>query len=312
MINFPIDPEDYDKAYCSAWVATAIAGSAVVGGIAKAYAANAAADVQKAGGAAASGQLMEAAKNAIGVLDSYHNLAKGNFDIYKGIGQLGVDQLTSRINELTSPIPVSQEQKDLQKPLEFTQEQLEKLPGYKFASEQGLKATQNSAAARGLGVSGAALKGAATFSKGLADKTFADYFGQEQQNRQNAFGRYQTVWQDQLTGQQSAYDRLKGLIDTGANAAAGSAAVDTRFGSDIAKTATDAGKGVAGNTVGASNAEAAGINATGGAISDIANSVGGAAAYKGLYGNSNPSGNPTGWNTNPWSSQGQAWVPTFR
>lgn len=305
--RFPIDPEDFSKAFCSAWVATAIVGSAVVGGAAKAYAANVAADAQKAGGAAANSQLMAAAQNAIGVLDSYHNIAKGNFDIYKNVGQMGVEQLTSRINELTSPIPVSQEQLDLQNPLKIDQATLETLPGYQFASTQGLKATQNSAAARGLGVSGAALKGAATFAKGLADKSYADYFTQEQQNRQNAFGRYQTVWQDRMTGQQTAYDRLKGLIDTGANAAAGSAAVDTRFGSDIAKTATDAGKGVAGNTVGISNAEAAGINATGGAISDIANAFGGAAAYKGLYGNT-----PNAPNLSFTKGiAGDAWIPTY-
>lgn len=51
---------------------------------------------------------------------------------------------------------------------------LEALPGYQFTRTQGLKAVQNSAAARGLGVSGAALKGAATYATGLADSTFGD------------------------------------------------------------------------------------------------------------------------------------------
>ena len=49
---------------------------------------------------------------------------------------------------------------------------LEGTPGYQFALTQGLKSTQNSAAARGLGTSGAALKGAAGFSTGLAQNTF--------------------------------------------------------------------------------------------------------------------------------------------
>lgn len=48
---------------------------------------------------------------------------------------------------------------------------LEQTPGYQFSLDQGLKSTQNSAAARGLGVSGAALKGAANYSTGLADQT---------------------------------------------------------------------------------------------------------------------------------------------
>src|SRR5579871_6684786 len=50
-----------------------------------------------------------------------------------------------------------------------TQAQLEQTPGYQFNLSQGLKAVQNSAAARGLGVSGAAQKGAASYASGLAD-----------------------------------------------------------------------------------------------------------------------------------------------
>jgi len=51
---------------------------------------------------------------------------------------------------------------------------LQALPGYQFTRYQGLKAVQNSAAARGLGVSGAALKGAAGYATGLADTTFGE------------------------------------------------------------------------------------------------------------------------------------------
>jgi len=84
----------------------------------------------------------------------------------------------------------------------MTQENLEKTPGYDFTKTQGLKAVQNSAAARGLGVSGAALKGAATFATGLANQTYKDQFTLENTNRQNA------------------YDRLMGLVSTGEGAAA--------------------------------------------------------------------------------------------
>lgn len=50
--------------------------------------------------------------------------------------------------------------------------QLEGTPGYQFALQQGLKSVQNGAAARGLGVSGAAMKGAANFAEGLAQQTY--------------------------------------------------------------------------------------------------------------------------------------------
>jgi hypothetical protein len=53
---------------------------------------------------------------------------------------------------------------------------LRQMPGYQFQLDQGLKSTQSAAAARGLGVSGAALKGAGTFATGLADKTYSEMF----------------------------------------------------------------------------------------------------------------------------------------
>lgn len=50
--------------------------------------------------------------------------------------------------------------------------QLEQMPGYQFALTQGLKSVQNGATARGLGVSGAAQKAAASYATGLASQTY--------------------------------------------------------------------------------------------------------------------------------------------
>ena len=68
-----------------------------------------------------------------------------------------------------------------ERPLQMTQAQLEQTPGYQFDLSQGLKATQSAAAARGLGVSGAALKGASTYATNLADKTYQNQFALQQQ-----------------------------------------------------------------------------------------------------------------------------------
>lgn len=55
---------------------------------------------------------------------------------------------------------------------------LSQLPGYQFSLDQGLKSVQNSAAARGLGGSGAALKGAANYATGLAQGNYGQYLSQ--------------------------------------------------------------------------------------------------------------------------------------
>jgi hypothetical protein len=49
---------------------------------------------------------------------------------------------------------------------------LEQTPGYQFTLNQGLKSLGNSFASRGLGASGAALKGASQYTTGLADNTY--------------------------------------------------------------------------------------------------------------------------------------------
>lgn len=58
---------------------------------------------------------------------------------------------------------------------------LEKTPGYEFTREQGLKSIQNAYAAKGLGSSGAAIRGATDYATGLANTTYEqrlqDYLG---------------------------------------------------------------------------------------------------------------------------------------
>lgn len=66
-----------------------------------------------------------------------------------------------------------------------TQAQLEATPGYKFDLSQGLQSVQNSNAAAGRGISGAALKGAAQYATGLANNTLSTQQGIFQANLGN-------------------------------------------------------------------------------------------------------------------------------
>lgn len=219
-----------------AWVATAVIGSAVIGGAATAYAANRASNAQQA-----------AADKAANTTLSMYNQTRSDLEPYRGIGQVATEKMTNQLDALTAPINIDAVLND---PNSTARK------AYDFTLQQGLKATQNSAAARGLGSSGAALKGAAEYTTGLANKTYGDLFNMENVNRTNA------------------YNRLKGLIDTGQNAAAQTGSA----GTSAANTAAQA-------QIGAGNAQAAGINAAGGAVSNAANNIGGYMAYRGLYGN---------------------------
>ena len=217
-----------------AWVATAIVGSAVIGAGASIYGAGQAADAQT-----------NASNNSIAAQKAQYQQTRADLLPYQTQGQDASDKLKAA-NYYTDPIKMDQAT-------------LEATPGYQFNLTQGLKSTQNSAAARGLGNSGAALKGAAAFATGLADNTYQNQFNNANTNNTNA------------------YNRLKGLIDTGENAAAQTGAMGAN-----AANQTSSAYGYAGN------AQAAADNTIGSSIKSAANNIGGYAAYKGLYGGSLP------------------------
>lgn len=158
-------------------------------------------------------------------------------------------------------------------PQAMTQSQLEQTPGYQFQMNQGLQQTQNSAALRGLGISGAALKGAAAYSTGLANSNYQQQFA----NQQTLFGNQQTRSQDYLnlnTGQQgnttNLYNRLAGTAAIGENAAAGT-------GTNQSTSAATQGTYIQG----AGNAAAAGASGVGTAATGAANSYLGYNALQG-------------------------------
>ena len=216
-----------------AWVATAVIGAGLIGAGATVYSATKAASAQTS-----------AADTAAAAATNSFNTTNTNLAPYRDIGNTAAINLTSKLSDLTTPITMDQST-------------LEKTPGYQFNLTQGLKAAQNSAAARGLGTSGAALKGATTFATGLADNTYQNQFNNANTNQTNAF------------------NRLSSLVNTGENAAAGTGAAASTAAGQIGSAAGYAG-----------NAQAGAANATGSAISNLTNNLGGYAAYKGIYGTS--------------------------
>ncbi len=249
-----------------AWVATAVIGSAVIGAGASIYGANKAADAQT-----------QAADNAANTQLDMYNTTRGDLLPYNQAGQQALNSLKGA-NYYTQDIPITDPSNILADPNSIQSK------AYDFTKTQGLKAVQNSAAARGLGSSGAALKGAASFATGLADNTY-----------QNLWGMSKDVFNMGNINNTNAFNRLQTIVSGGQNAAA-------QTGTAGASAAT----GASNAQIGAGNAQAAGWNATGGAINTAANNVGGYAAYKGLYGGNGGGGwsQPTGAPLAPsWYSQ---------
>lgn len=199
-------------------VGAAIGVSGLAGAAANVYAGN---------------QQAKAAEKASKVQQDAYAQMRGDLAPYRVAGEQGTNMLMAALPELTSQIKLDQAW-------------LEQQPGYQFALKQGQKGVTNSAAARGLGSSGAALKGAASFATGLADQTYQNQFANEMAQRDARF------------------NRLMGTAQLGGNAAAttGSGALTT-------------GQQVANNLIGGAAAQGAGLTGGANALMGAANAYGG-------------------------------------
>ena len=174
-------------------------------------------------------------------------------------GQDAFSQLGSKLPQLTQPFAP-------------TQDQLASTPGYQFTLKQGLQAAQNSAAAQGLGTSGAAEKGAINYAEGLAGTT------------------YQQQFQNYLSQNQQIYGMLSNTAGIGANAAAMTGQQGLSATGQAGAFSTAGAAASAAGTVGAANATANSLNSLGG----TANNAGLLLALnnKGLFDTGSSSGGP--------------------
>lgn len=133
-----------------------------------------------------------------------------------------------------------------------TADQAAQTPGYQFTLQQGLKATQNSAAARGLATSGAALKGASAYSTGLADSTYND-----------VYNRALSTFNTNYSSAANNVNRLQGLVSNGQNAAATNGSLGAAAANNIGNSLTSGANASAAGAVGSANAISSGLNSAG-------------------------------------------------
>lgn len=195
-------------------LAAAVVGAGLGGALISGVASNVAAGTQAS-----------AERDAANTQQQMFNQTQANLSPYNQAGQ----QATQELQNYT--------------PFNFnpTQAQLEATPGYQFNLSQGLKSTQNSYAAQGLGSSGAALKGAAQYATGLADTT------------------YQNQFSNALTSYNTNLGRLQNLSNLGENAAANTGQFATQTGANIGQTAVGAANAIGSGIVGTANAINGGI-----------------------------------------------------
>jgi hypothetical protein len=208
-------------------------GSAVIGAGSSIFGASQQADAAKAG--------IQAQQQMYGQGLSFAQQQAGNaastLNPFISAGQTALGQYQQALPGLTKP---------------FDPSMLSQTPGYQFTLGQGLKSTQNSFAAQGLGSSGAALKGAAAYSTGLAQNTYNQQFQNYlEQNSQIGNLLYQPV-----NAGVSAAGQLAGAYSQLGTAGLGGA-VST--GQGVASSLAGYGNALAGGAAGVSNSLSSGL-----------------------------------------------------
>jgi len=219
-------------------VAAAVAGAAIAGGVAKgAIGAGAAGSSAKA--------LQGGLTTAANIEQKFYESQPQNFQPYISAGTSILPQMAAYPGQTDT---------DLQKALGYqaglmpqipTEQDVSNMPGYSFLLNQGLKATQNSAASRGLGVSGAAFKGAANYAENTADTFWKDLFGARQQQFVDAGSLFTNTYNARNLG----YNQLATLGQLGEKSAADLGNIGQKVYSNIGQDAVGYGQaGAAGIT----------------------------------------------------------------
>jgi hypothetical protein len=128
-------------------------------------------------------------------------------------------------------------------------------PGYQFRLDQGMKALNASAAAKGMGMSGANIKGAIGYGTDMGNQYYQQAFNNYQTNRAN---RLSPLMDFTRLGQASAAGSAAQAGALGANLGN----TYSNLGTNLGKAATDAGAATAGGYVAGGNA----INSTIGSL----------------------------------------------
>lgn len=191
-------------------IATAIVSSAVIGGIS----AKSAADTQ--------------ARSADAATAAQERMFAKQVKLQEPFRQVGV-------NALPELVAASKYEP-------FTMAKFQADPGYAFRLQEGMKALERSAAARGGLLSGATLKGVQEYGQGLASQEFT-----------NAFNRYQAERAARLNPLQS----LAGMSQTSANTLTNAAG---QLGQNIGSNIMAGGAARASGYMGMANAASGGLS----------------------------------------------------
>lgn len=159
-----------------------------------------------------------------------------------------LDDARNALNAARSSAQTPGEYGSLLKP--FGMEDFQVDPGYQFRQSEGMKGIENSAAARGMQLSGSNLKDLTRFNQGLASDEYSRAFGRDALEKDRT------------------YNYLSGTSSAGQNAAAQTAQFGQMGTNNISDLYTQMGNSQAAGTIGGANALSNAFTNAGNSLTD--------------------------------------------
>lgn len=217
------------------------AGLAIAGGIGAAASVGSAAIGAHAAGKAADQQAASADK----ALDFQKEIQATNQTNYKPYLDAGSTSINKLMDDLNNGTFGPGSNPAFKAP---TADEARATPGYQFTLDQGMRATDAGAAARGGALSGGAVKAEAGYASGLADSTYND-----------VYTRSLSSYQANLAKQAQEFSQLYQPASLGENAAAQSGNTSQQVAGNVGSLMTQVGNAQAAGTIGQANAAAGGL-----------------------------------------------------
>jgi hypothetical protein len=252
------------------WVAAAVVGGSIIGGVVSGAGAQSAANTQ----AGADNNATQAQLSMFNTIQGQEQpFMTAGVNATTGLSQLlGQTSGTSNTGGLANGY-LTQTMGPMGALPQFNPSSVTSSPGYQFAQQQGLSQVANNEAPNVGALSGAALKALTNFSTGTAEQYYNDYFNQNLNQNNQTISAYNTNLNSLESQQNNIFSRLSGIAGLGQNAASNTGTAGTSLGTGAAQSTAAAGAASAAGTVGAANAIGSGVSnaGTGYALSSILN-----------------------------------------
>jgi|KBSMisStaDraftv2_1062788.scaffolds.fasta_scaffold00169_22 hypothetical protein len=232
---------------------SAISGAAGIGG--SLISGNAAKDAAK--------QQSQAALEAGQLQQKQFEQTRADLSPFMTAGSSILPDLLSYIRSINPMLGGAADLAQANLPGNMTQAELLQTPGYQFALNQGQRATQAAQAAKGLGMSGNAMKAGMNFATGLANQTYQDQFKIQQQRYMD----YVQNFQNRVAQANAVASPMYNAAALGENAAARTGALGQQTYANIGNDLTLSGQALGTGTAVQGAAFGSGLNTLGNTVS---------------------------------------------